>query len=75
MQGEDNQSNYVTRWHAKTPLVVRLLGTHEAQGAVVAVFGVEVKGHRYTEEAMEIFTRVIPSVLITLASTNRWVTN
>lgn len=46
MQGEDDQSNHMTRWHAKAPLVVRLLGIHEAQGAVVAIFGIEVKGHR-----------------------------
>lgn len=45
VQGEDDQSNHVTRWHAETPLVVRLLGTHEAQGAVVAIFGIEVKRH------------------------------
>lgn len=46
VQCEDDQSNHMTRWHTKTPLVVRLLGTHQAQGAVVAIFGVKVKGHR-----------------------------
>lgn len=45
MQGEDNQSNYVTRRHPQSPLVIRLLRTHQAQSAVVAVFGVKVKGH------------------------------
>lgn len=45
VQGENDQSNHMTRWHTKTPLVVRLLRTHEAQCAVVAIFGVEVKGH------------------------------
>lgn len=45
MKGEDNQSNHVTRGHTKSPLVVWLLGTHKAQGAVVTIFGIEVKGH------------------------------
>lgn len=43
---ENDQSDHVTRWHTKTPLVVRLLWTHKAQCAVVAIFGIEVKGHR-----------------------------
>lgn len=55
VQSEDDQSNHMTRWHTETPLVVWLLGTHEAQGAVVAILGIEVKGHGLTEERLETF--------------------
>lgn len=55
VQGEDDQANHMTRWHTEAPLVVRLLGAHEAQGAVVAIFGIEVKGHRWTEEMINKF--------------------
>lgn len=54
MQGENDQPNHMTRWHAETPLVVWLLGAHEAQGAVVAIFGIEVKRHGWTGEVMGI---------------------
>lgn len=54
MQGENDQSNHMTRRHAETPLVVWLLGAHEAQGAVVAIFGVEVKRHGWTGEVVGI---------------------
>lgn len=45
VEGEDDQLNHVTRRHAEAPLIVRLLGAHQAQAAVVAIFSIEVKGH------------------------------
>jgi len=45
VQREHHQAHQVTRGHAQPPLVVRLLGTHQAQRAVVAVLSVQVEGH------------------------------
>ena len=40
VEGEDDEAYHVTGRHSQAPLVVRLLGTHQAQSAVVTVFGV-----------------------------------
>lgn len=45
LKGDDHQPHHVTRGHAETPLIVRLLGTHQAQSAIAPVLGIKVKGH------------------------------
>lgn len=62
MEGEDDQVDQVTRRHSETPLVVRLLGAHQAQAAVAAVFSIEVKGHCWKEAETESTVVQIPGL-------------